>query len=49
MTDTRIRLLFTPEQLAGMGRCPNCGWHPPKQGHHPECPDHQPAEMKEGQ
>ena len=36
-------------ELAGMGRCPTCGWHPPKQGHHPECPEHQPTETKEAQ
>ncbi|MBP3087016.1 hypothetical protein [Mycolicibacterium fortuitum] len=38
MTDPKIRLLFTRAQLIGMGRCPDCGWHPKTQGHHPECP-----------
>ena len=37
MTDPRIRLLFTRAQLIGMGRCPDCGWHPKTQGHHPHC------------
>lgn len=37
MTDPRIRLLFTRAQLIGMGRCPDCGWHPKTQGHHPDC------------
>ncbi|WP_301121098.1 hypothetical protein [Mycolicibacterium fortuitum] len=38
MTDPKIRLLFTRAELIGMGRCPDCGWHPKTQGHHPECP-----------
>lgn len=37
----------TIEQLAGMGRCPTCGWHPPTQNHDPRCPEHQPTETKE--
>jgi hypothetical protein len=23
---------------SGPGRCPQCGWHVPKMGHHPDCP-----------
>ncbi|PQM45685.1 hypothetical protein C1Y40_04129 [Mycobacterium talmoniae] len=38
MTDPRIRLLFTRAQLVAMKRCPDCGWHPPTQGHHDDCP-----------
>lgn len=37
MTDPNITLLFTPDQLRRMGRCSTCGWHPPTQGHHPDC------------
>lgn len=37
MSDPRIRLLFTEAELAQLGRCPHCGWHPPTQGHHPDC------------
>lgn len=37
MTDPRIRLLFTPAELAAMGRCETCGWAPEQQGHHPDC------------
>lgn len=38
MTDPKIRLLFTRAQLIAMRRCADCGWHPPTQGHHPDCP-----------
>ncbi|MDQ2638061.1 MAG: hypothetical protein M3Y83_14430 [Actinomycetota bacterium] len=38
MSDPKIRLLFTPERLAALGRCTQCGWHPPTQGHHQDCP-----------
>lgn len=38
MSDPAIRLLFTPEQLKSYGRCDKCGWHPPTQGHHQDCP-----------
>lgn len=38
MTDPKIRLLFTRAELIAMKRCPECGWHPKTQGHHPECP-----------
>lgn len=37
VSDPRIKLLFTPEQLKAMNRCMRCGWHPKTQGHHPEC------------
>lgn len=33
-----IRVLFTPEQVREFDRCCVCGWHPPTQGHHGECP-----------
>jgi hypothetical protein len=39
MSDPRIRLLFTPAELAALGRCTECGWHEPTQGHHPHCTD----------
>lgn len=38
VTDPKIRLLFTRPELAVMGRCVECGWHEPTQGHHPDCP-----------
>lgn len=38
MTDPGIRLLLTPEQLRELDRCTECGWHPPTQNHHPNCP-----------
>lgn len=38
VTDPRIRLLYTRAELIGMGRCADCGWHEPTQGHHNECP-----------
>ena len=38
MTDPRIRLLYSRRELIAMGRCPDCGWHPPAQGHHQACP-----------
>lgn len=38
MTDPNITLLFTRAQLIGMRRCPDCGWHPKTQNHHPHCP-----------
>lgn len=38
MTDPKIRILFTPEQLRSFGRCTSCGWHEATQGHHPDCP-----------
>lgn len=37
MTDRRLRLLFMPDELRKLGRCPECGWHPPTQGHDPDC------------
>lgn len=37
MTDPTITLLFTADEMAGMGRCPDCGWHTTTQGHQPEC------------
>ncbi|WP_264021084.1 hypothetical protein [Mycolicibacterium canariasense] len=39
MTDPKIRLLFTPDQLRALNRCPRCGWHVETQGHHPDCPN----------
>lgn len=24
--------------LISIQRCPDCGWHPKTQGHHPDCP-----------
>lgn len=42
MTDPKIRLLFTRAQLIAMKRCPDCGWHPPTQSHHPDCPTTEP-------
>ncbi|MFA5711997.1 hypothetical protein [Mycolicibacterium sp.] len=44
MSDPNIRLLFTPEQLRSFGRCDQCGWHPPTQGHDARCPHHHPEE-----
>ncbi|AER48440.1 hypothetical protein CM06_gp63 [Mycobacterium phage Babsiella] len=41
MSDPRIRLLFSPEELERRGRCRHCGWHPPTQGHLPDCPNHE--------
>lgn len=38
MTDPKIRILFTEEQIRSFGRCPKCGFHPPTQDHHPKCP-----------
>lgn len=38
MSDPRIRLLFSRRELIAMQRCPDCGWHPKTQGHHPDCP-----------
>ena len=38
MTDPRIRLLYTRAELIGLGRCADCGWSVPEQGHHSECP-----------
>ncbi len=32
------RVLFTNAECRALGRCPYCGWHPPKQGHHANCP-----------
>lgn len=46
MTDPRIKVLFTADEIAALGRCPECGWHPPKQGHHPECADYDPDDEK---
>lgn len=37
MSDPRMTSLFTPEQLRAAGRCTECGWHPPTQGHNPDC------------
>jgi hypothetical protein len=42
MSDQKIRLLFTRAQLIAMKRCADCGWHPPTQGHHPDCPTTEP-------
>jgi len=39
MTDPKIRVLFSEAQLRSFGRCTGCGWHPPTQGHHPDCPN----------
>lgn len=44
MTDPKIRVLFTEQQIKSWGRCPDCGWHPPTQGHHADCAH--PAESK---
>lgn len=30
-------LPYTRRELIGMGRCPDCGCHPEKQGHKPDC------------
>ena len=38
MSDQKIRILFNASELAALGRCAGCGWHPPTQGHHPDCP-----------
>ncbi|QHB41406.1 hypothetical protein I5J39_gp60 [Mycobacterium phage Megiddo] len=38
MSDPRIRLLFSRRELIAMQRCPDCGWHPKTQFHHPDCP-----------
>lgn len=38
VTDPKIRLLFTRAELISMKRCPDCGWSPREQGHHPDCP-----------
>ncbi|UVK59456.1 hypothetical protein SEA_VENTI_59 [Mycobacterium phage Venti] len=27
-----------------MQRCPDCGWHPKTQGHHPDCPNRETEE-----
>lgn len=40
MTDPRILLLFTPAELAALGRCQHCGWHAATQGHHTDCTHH---------
>ncbi|AWH14470.1 hypothetical protein HWB60_gp074 [Mycobacterium phage TChen] len=39
MSDPRIRLLFSRRELIAMQRCPDCGWHPKTQFHHPDCPN----------
>ncbi len=39
MSDPRMTQLFTADQLRKMGRCTECGWHPPTQGHSDDCPD----------
>ncbi|AEL19993.1 hypothetical protein SEA_TAPIOCA_61 [Mycobacterium phage Tapioca] len=38
MTDPKIWLPFSRRELIAMQRCPDCGWHPKTQGHHPDCP-----------
>lgn len=38
MSDPRITVLFTAEELRRLGRCEGCGWHPETQGHHLDCP-----------
>lgn len=34
-----VRSLFTRREAISRRRCPDCGWHPETQGHHPECPN----------
>lgn len=38
MSGPPIWLPYSAHRLAVLGRCPACGFHPPTQGHRPECP-----------
>jgi hypothetical protein len=37
-TATQSRNLFYPEECVRLGRCQDCGFHPPTQGHRDTCP-----------
>ncbi|QBP31766.1 hypothetical protein SEA_PIPER2020_87 [Mycobacterium phage Piper2020] len=39
MTESKIWLPFSRAELIRRGRCPDCGWHPKTQFHHPNCPE----------
>lgn len=43
-----IWLPYSRAQLIAIKRCPDCGFHPPTQGHNPRCPSNPPA-VKEGE
>lgn len=35
---TKLWLPYPRRHLIAIHRCPDCGWHPETQGHHPDCP-----------
>lgn len=44
MSDPRITVLFSEDELRALNRCTLCGWHPKTQGHHPDCTNTPPEE-----
>ncbi|AVP42391.1 hypothetical protein SEA_MISHA28_83 [Mycobacterium phage Misha28] len=46
MTESKIWLPFSRAELIRRGRCPDCGCHPDKQGHKPDCPTRETEDRK---